>query len=78
MSVHKHFGISIPRNSTAQSRGGKSVSISAVQPGDIIYYGDHVGIYIGGGQIVHASTAKTGIKISHYMYRTPIRVSRYW
>ena len=78
MSVHKHFGISIPRNSTAQSYGGKSVSISAVQPGDIIYYGNHVGIYIGGGQIVHASTERTGIKISSYTYRTPIRVSRYW
>lgn len=78
MAVHKHFGISIPRNSTAQSYGGRSVSISAVQPGDIIYYGDHVGIYIGGSQIVHASTRETGIKISHYMYRTPIRVSRYW
>ena len=78
MSVHKHFGISIPRNSTAQSYGGKRVSISAVQPGDIIYYGNHVGIYIGGGQIVHASTERTGIKISSYTYRTPIRVSRYW
>ena len=77
-SVHKHFGISIPRQSTDQSYGGKSVSISAVQPGDIIYYGNHVGIYIGNGQIVHASTAATGIKISNYMYRTPIRVSRYW
>ena len=78
MSVHKHFGISIPRSSTDQSYGGKSVSINAVQPGDTIYYGNHVGIYIGNGQIVHASTAKTGIKISNYMYRTPIRVSRYW
>ena len=78
MSVHNHFGISIPRSSTAQSYGGKSVSISAVQPGDVIYYGNHVGIYIGSGQIVHASTAKTGIKVSNYMYRTPIRVSRYW
>ena len=78
MSVHKHFGISIPRNSTAQSYGGKRASISAVQPGDIIYYGNHVGIYIGGGQIVHASTERTGIKISSYTYRTPIRVSRYW
>lgn len=78
MSVHKHFGINIPRNSTAQSYGGKRISIGAVQPGDIIYYGDHVGIYIGGGQIVHASTERTGIKISSYTYRTPIRVSRYW
>ena len=78
MSVHKHFGISIPRRSTDQSYGGKRISISAVQPGDINYYGDHVGIYIGGGQIVHASSERTGIKISSYTYRTPIRVSRYW
>lgn len=78
MSVHKHFGISIPRSSVGQAAGGKSVSIASVQPGDIIYYGNHVGIYIGGGQIVHASTAKTGIKISSYTYRTPICVRRYW
>ena len=78
MSVHKHFGISIPRSSVGQAAGGKSVSISNVQAGDVIYYGNHVGIYIGNGQIVHASTAKTGIKISSYTYRTPICVRRYW
>ena len=78
MSVHKHFGISIPRSSVAQANGGKPVSIGSVQPGDIIYYGNHVGIYIGNGQIVHASTAKTGIKISSYTYRTPICARRYW
>lgn len=78
MSVHKHFGISIPRSSIAQANGGKSIPISNVQAGDIIYYGNHVGIYIGNGKIVHASSAKTGIKISSYTYRTPICVSRYW
>lgn len=78
MSVHKHFGISIPRSSSAQANAGKSVSLSAIQAGDIIYYGGHVGIYIGNGQIVHASTAKTGIKISSYTYRTPICARRYW
>ncbi len=78
MSVYKHFGISIPRRSTDQSYGGKRVSLSNVQPGDIIYYGNHVAIYIGGGKVVHASTEKEGIKISNYTYRTPIRVSRYW
>ena len=78
MSVHKHFGISIPRSSVGQAAGGKSVPISSVQPGDILYYGNHVGIYIGNGQIVHASTAKTGIKISSYTYRTPICARRYW
>lgn len=78
MSVHKHFGISIPRSSVAQANSGKPVSIGSVQAGDIIYYGNHVGIYIGNGQIVHASTAKTGIKISSYTYRTPICARRYW
>ena len=78
MSVHKHFGISIPRSSIAQASSGKQVSVGAVQPGDIIYYGNHVGIYIGGGKIVHASTEATGIKISNYTYRTPVCVRRYW
>ena len=77
MSVHKNFGISIPISSVAQAAGGKSVSVSSVQPGDVIYYGNHVGIYIGNGQIVHASTAKTGIKISSYTYRTSICARRY-
>lgn len=77
-SVHKHFGISIPRSSSAQANAGKSVSLNAIQAGDIIYYGGHVGIYIGNGKIVHASTAKTGIKISNYTYRTPICARRYW
>lgn len=77
-SVYKHFGISIPRTSGAQAAGGKNVSLSEVQAGDIIYYGGHVAIYIGGGQIVHASTQKTGIKVSSYLYRTPITVRRYW
>lgn len=77
-SVFKHFGISIPRTSGAQAGGGKSVSLSEIQAGDIIYYGGHVAIYIGNGQIVHASTQKTGIKVSSYLYRTPISVRRYW
>lgn len=77
-SVHKHFGISIPRSSSGQANAGKNVSLSAIQAGDVIYYGGHVGIYIGGGKIVHASTAKTGIKISNYTYRTPICARRYW
>lgn len=77
-SVFKHFGISIPRTSSAQAGSGKSVSLSEIQAGDIIYYGGHVAIYIGNGQIVHASTQKTGIKVSSYLYRTPISVRRYW
>lgn len=77
-AVHRAFGISIPRISRDQAKSGKSVSISNVQAGDIIYYGDHVGIYIGNGRIVHASTKATGIKISNYTYRPPLCVRRYW
>jgi cell wall-associated NlpC family hydrolase len=77
-AVHRAFGISIPRVSRDQAKSGKSVSISNVQAGDIIYYGDHVGIYIGNGRIVHASTKTTGIKISNYTYRPPLCVRRYW
>lgn len=77
-AVHKHFGIGIPRVSTAQAKSGKEVSVSSMLPGDIIYYGNHVAIYIGNGRIVHASTEKTGIKTERYNYRTPICVRRYW
>ena len=75
-AVHRAFGISIPRISRDQAKSGKSVSISNVQAGDIIYYGDHVGIYIGNGQIVHAQSAKTGIRISSMYYNTPTRAVR--
>lgn len=77
-SVFKHFGITLPRRSTEQAAGGKEVSIGNIQAGDIIYYGNHVGIYIGNGKVVHASGVKTGIKISSYTYRTPITIRRYW
>ena len=55
--VYSHFGIKIPRSSYAQSAEGREVSYDEAQAGDIIYYGGHVGIYIGNNQIVHASTA---------------------
>ncbi len=79
-SVFKHFGISIPRRSQDQARGGKSVplSTSSMLPGDIIYYSNHVALYIGGGKVVHASTEKTGIKTDVYNYRTPTCARRYW
>lgn len=76
MSVYKEFGISLPRSSYAQSSAGKAVSYSEAQPGDIIYYGGHVGIYIGNGQIVHASTERTGIKIAPATYRNIVTVRR--
>ncbi len=76
--VFSNFGIKIPRSSYAQSAGGDEVSYDEAQPGDIIYYGGHVGIYIGNNQIVHASTVATGIKISSAFYRSIITVRRYW
>lgn len=77
-SVYSHFGISIPRSSYSQSTGGVEVPVSAMQAGDILYYGGHVGIYIGNSQIVHASTPSTGIKVSSASYRTIITVRRYY
>ncbi len=77
MSVYKAFGISVPRTSWGQGSYGREVSYADAQPGDVIYYGGHVGIYIGGGQIVHASTQKTGIKYSPATYRSIITVRRF-
>lgn len=75
-SVYKHFGISIPRTSSAQSGTGKKVSLDSLQAGDLVFYANngrvnHVAMYIGGGQVVHASNPKSGIKISTLKYRTP-------
>ena len=75
-AVYQAFGYSLPRSSYAQSSVGRAVSYSEAQPGDIIYYGGHVGIYIGNGQIVHASTERTGIKITAATYRSIITVRR--
>lgn len=76
-SVYAHFGISLPRSSYAQSAAGRAVSYADIQPGDIIYYGGHVAIYIGNNLIVHASTQATGIKISNAAYRTAITIRRF-
>lgn len=76
MSVYSHFGYSIPRTSYSQLVYGKSVSYSEAQPGDIMCYAGHVGIYIGNGNIVHASTAATGIKITPATYRQILSVRR--
>ena len=76
MSVYKNFGINLPRSSYSQSTVGKGVSYSDARPGDVIYYGGHVGIYIGNGQIVHASTERTGIKITSATYRNIVTVRR--
>lgn len=75
-AVYSNFGISLPRTSGSQAMCGTAVDYSEAAPGDIIYYGGHVGIYIGNGLIVHASTQATGIKISNALYRSIISVRR--
>lgn len=79
LSVYKKYGISLPHSSKAQANCGTRIKASAAKPGDLFFYGkngsiNHVAIYIGGGQVVHASSKKTGIKISNAYYRTPICV----
>ncbi len=74
--IYQNFGYSIPRTSYLQRSAGKEVSYADAQPGDLICYDGHVGMYIGDGKIVHASSAKTGIKVSKAQYRTILSVRR--
>lgn len=81
MRIYEHFGYSIPRNSRSQAAYCRSISASQLKPGDLIFYGNgstisHVAMYIGNGLVIHASTEKTGIKISNAFYRTPMKIGR--
>ena len=73
-------GVSMNRSSVTQSTQGVAINANQMQPGDLIFYGNgsrinHVAMYIGNGQIVHASTYTTGIKISNWNYRTPVKIT---
>ncbi len=82
MSVFKKYGISLPHHAASQAQLGTKISLSEAQPGDLVFYAkngsiNHVAIYIGNGQVIHASNPKTGIKISSVNYRTPACVRRF-
>ena len=74
--IYADFGYAIPRTSTAQRSCGTGVTLETAEPGDLVCYDGHVGLYVGGGYIVHASTEKTGIKISKATYRKILTVRR--
>lgn len=81
MSIFKKYGISLPHSSVAQAGSGTAIKVSEAKPGDLIFYGNgrtinHVAIYIGGGQVIHASNPKTGIRISNVSYRSPVKAVR--
>ena len=72
-------GVSLNRTASAQSQQGRSVTIDNARPGDLIFYEsgghvNHVAIYIGNGQVVHASNERTGIVVSNWNYRTPAAI----
>ncbi|MCI7190976.1 MAG: NlpC/P60 family protein [Lachnospiraceae bacterium] len=74
--VYKDFGYSVPRTSYGCRSAGTEVSYADAQPGDIVCYAGHVGLYIGNGQLVHASTQKTGIKITNATYKEILTIRR--
>ncbi len=81
-SVFKNFGVKLSRTSRTQVNDGTKISMSDLKPGDLVFYTNgsgtinHVAMYIGNGQVIHASSPKTGIKISKYNYRTPYKAVR--
>ena len=80
MKVMEHFGVSLPHYSGSQAQMGKGIKSGEMRPGDLIFYAgsngrvNHVAMYIGGGQVVHAASRKSGIKISTWNYRSPVAI----
>ncbi|MDO4308034.1 MAG: C40 family peptidase [Eubacteriales bacterium] len=81
MAVFREFGYELPRVAAAQYSASTQKSLEDMEPGDLVFYGDygidHVALYIGNNQIIHASTSATGIKISDFNYRQPAGVGSY-
>ena len=75
MSIYKKYGVKLPHHAASQAKMGTKVTADTIRPGDLVFYAkggrvNHVAMYIGNGQVVHASSRKTGIKISTLNYRT--------
>lgn len=81
LSVFKKYGYDLPHHSGSQANSGTKIKESELLPGDLVFYSNgsrinHVAIYMGGGQVVHASSPKTGIRVSNYKYRKPVKYVR--
>jgi len=81
MSVYKQYGMKLPHSSVSQATMGTKISLGEAKAGDLVFYGNgkrinQVAIYLGNGQIVHASNKRTGIRVSNVYYRTPVKVVR--
>lgn len=80
MKVLGNFGVGLPHYSVSQSQMGKKINSSEMRPGDLIFYSNsrgtinHVAMYIGNGQVVHAASRRSGIKISAWNYRRPTTI----
>lgn len=77
LSLYAKYGIGLPHSSRAQAGCGTRIDPANARPGDLFFYGNgsginHVAMYIGNGQVIHASTERTGIRISNAYYRTPV------
>ena len=75
LAVHNHFGYALPRVAADQYAASRKKDISALEPGDLVFYGNgisHVAMYIGDGQIVHAANSRLGIIVSEITWMNPV------